>query len=94
MQRNITIQLPPEIYQPLYEAAVREGRTVEEVAAEKLRQSISALRQPLDAAGARAAEERFNRWIGAFNSGNPHSADNEGIDADLARAYADTHDDE
>ena len=36
----------------------------------------------------RAAEARFARWIGAVNSGNPRSADNEQIDADLARDYA------
>ena len=37
------------------------------------------------------AEERFTRWIGAVNSGDPHSADNEQIDADLAREYANNH---
>ncbi len=36
----------------------------------------------------RVAEARFARWIGAVNSGNPRSADNEQIDADLAREYA------
>ncbi|MBA2645882.1 MAG: hypothetical protein H0U81_03685 [Pyrinomonadaceae bacterium] len=40
------------------------------------------------------AEERFARWIGSVNSGDPYSADNERIDADLARAYGATHDDE
>ncbi len=33
------------------------------------------------------AEERFARWIGAWDSGDPNSADNERIDADLAREY-------
>lgn len=42
---------------------------------------------------ARLAEERFAQWIGAWNSGNPNSADNEQIDADLAREYGATHDD-
>jgi hypothetical protein len=36
---------------------------------------------------ARLAEERFARSIGAANSGDPNSADNERIDADLAREY-------
>ncbi len=40
------------------------------------------------------AEERFARWIGSANSGNPRSADNEQIDADLAREYGATHNDE
>ena len=42
---------------------------------------------------ARLAEARFARWLGAVNSGNPHSADNEQIDADLAREYGATRDD-
>lgn len=49
--------------------------------------------QIVDAERTRIAEERFARWIGAVSSGNPHSADNEQIDADLAREYGATHDD-
>jgi hypothetical protein len=43
---------------------------------------------------ARLAEERFARWIGSVNSGDPNSADNEKIDADLMREYANNHEDE
>ncbi len=50
--------------------------------------------KPLSDEEIRLAEERFARWIGAVNSGNPQSADNEQIDADLAREYGATHDDE
>jgi hypothetical protein len=32
--------------------------------------------------------------FGKGHSGDPSGADNEGIDADLARAYLDTHDDD
>ncbi|MGH9945755.1 MAG: hypothetical protein ACRD6X_00980 [Pyrinomonadaceae bacterium] len=31
------------------------------------------------------------KHFGTFNSGDPRSADNDKIDADLAREYADTH---
>lgn len=31
------------------------------------------------------------KHFGTFNSGDPRSADNDKIDADLARAYADNH---
>ncbi len=41
-----------------------------------------------------AAEERFARWIGSVKSGDSRSADNEKIDADLAKEYGATHDDE
>lgn len=50
-------------------------------------------RKPLSEEEKRLAEERFARWIGAVNSGNPNSANNEQIDADLAREYGATHDD-
>ena len=34
---------------------------------------------------------RFENHFGAVDLGHPTGADNEGIDEDLARAYADTH---
>lgn len=36
----------------------------------------------------------IREMFGSWSSGNPSSSDNEQIDADLAKAYADTHDDE
>ena len=36
----------------------------------------------------------IREMFGTWSSNNPHSSDNEQIDADLARAYADNHDDE
>lgn len=36
----------------------------------------------------------ISKYIGMFNTGDPNSSDNEKIDADLARAYADNHEDE
>lgn len=39
----------------------------------------------------RTARERFERHFGAVNLGYPTGTDNEAIDADLARAYADSH---
>lgn len=39
----------------------------------------------------KAARERFERHFGAVNLGHPTGVDNEAIDADLARAYDDSH---
>jgi hypothetical protein len=39
----------------------------------------------------RAARERFERHFGSVNLGRATGADNESIDADLARAYDDRH---
>ena len=36
----------------------------------------------------------ITKFFGMFESGDPNSADNERIDADLARAYADNHEDQ
>jgi len=36
----------------------------------------------------------IREMFGSWSSGNSRSSDNEQIDADLAKAYADTHDDE
>ena len=52
------------------------------------------LRPEISAEEKQNAEARFARWIGAVDSGNPDSADNEQIDADLAWEYGATHDDE
>jgi hypothetical protein len=38
------------------------------------------------------ARERFERHIGSIDLGQPTGADNESIDADLAREYAAKHD--
>lgn len=43
---------------------------------------------------AEEARKRFRIYFGRLNSVDPHSADNEGIDDDLARAYAETPKDE
>jgi len=44
--------------------------------------------------GAAESNGGIREMFGSWSSGNPHSSDNEQIDADLAHAYADTHDDE
>jgi hypothetical protein len=91
MSKRLTITLPDEVYQPLLEAAEQQGRTPEEVASERLARDLSS-RKSLDADAARAAEARFARHLGAVKSGDPRSADNDRIDADLAREYGSAHD--
>ena len=87
MEHRLTITLPDEVYQPLVEAANNLGQTPEELAAQRVKQATVPLRRKLSEEEERAAEERFARHIGAWSSGDPRSADNERIDADLAREY-------
>ncbi|MBA3248017.1 MAG: hypothetical protein ACR2GW_11240 [Pyrinomonadaceae bacterium] len=91
MSQTITITLPNEIYQPLADAASQEGRTIEELAAARLARTVITRSAPrADEAG----RKRVSDFIGAWDSGDPNSADNERIDADLAREYGATHDEE
>ncbi len=75
--------------------AARQGRRAEELAAEW----IAKYRRPpprpqLTEEELQAARERFRRHIGAVSLGHPTGADNESIDADLAREYGSTHEEE
>jgi hypothetical protein len=83
MEHTLTITLPDEIFRPLAEAALELGRTPEEIAAERLSESIPAHRSN----GESEKKGDITRFFGAWDSGDPNSADNERIDADLAREY-------
>lgn len=94
MEHKLTVTLPDEIYQPLVEAAAQQGRTPEEFAAERLARAVPPRRRALSDEEAQAAQARFESHFGAFNSGDSDFANNERIDADLAREYAATHDED
>jgi hypothetical protein len=91
MEHKLTITLPDEVYQPLVEAALKQGRTPEEVAAEQLSRALPKPRPP-QPNGEKGASIR--EFFGIWDSGDPNFADNERIDADLAREYGATHDEE
>jgi hypothetical protein len=67
--------------------AAQTGRPSEEIVAEIRANLQSKPRPPLSEAERQAAWEQLMRYCGAVDSGDPHSADNERIDADLAREY-------
>ena len=118
MEHKLTITLPDAIYQPLIEAALKEGCTPEEFVVEQVAQAVPVratngepreksditqffgvghaheARHQLSAEERAQAKARLRRHAGAVSSGDLHSADNERIDADLAREYGDTHEDE
>jgi hypothetical protein len=91
----------PERHEPsididalLRQVAAQTGRSFEEVKAEWKAAVAPKPRPPLSEEERRAARERLRRRAGAVSSGDPHSADNDRIDADLAREYGSTHEDE
>ena len=83
-----------ELYEAFQQIAAKQGRTTEEVALEWLAQRAAQRRRYLPEEERQAVRERFRRHAGAVNLGYATGADNESIDADLAREYGSTHEDE
>lgn len=92
--KTFTFQVSDEVYQACRQIAVQSGRTEEQVVLEWLAKRISKQPPPLTAAESRAAWERLQRHLGAENLGYATGADNDSIDADLAREYGSTHEEE
>ena len=86
MEHKLTVIVSEEVYQPLVEEALKQGRTPEEEASLRLQRSIPR-RNGERQAGA------LRELFGSLDLGQPVGIDNEGIDADLAREYSDTHED-
>lgn len=81
----------------LEQIALQEGRPFEEVMAEwrkEVERRRPKPRPELTEEERRAAREQFSRHIGAIHVSSPYGVDNEQIDADLAREYGNTHEDE
>lgn len=87
MSRSLTLELPEDLWHAVQEVALREGRAPEVIALEWLTGQASK-HERQSTPQAEAARRRFRGHFGAIKSGNPRSADNEAIDADLALEYA------
>ncbi|MCS6863309.1 MAG: hypothetical protein NZT92_23625 [Abditibacteriales bacterium] len=94
--KTLTFQVTDELYEAFQQIAAKNGRMVEEVALEWLAKRAAQRRRPqLTEEERQAARERFRRrHAGAVNLGYATGADNESIDADLAREYGSTHEEE
>jgi len=97
MSKTLTVQVSDTTFAILEAQARDAGQAPAELAACALEQrfnGVSGLRQtkkPLTEAEKQAARERFERHFGAVSVPDPTGADNEAIDADLAREYGDNH---
>ena len=94
MSKTLTFEIPEELYQVFERRAAREGRTTESIALEWLAQTVHRPRPKLSEEERRAAMEDLMRFAGAADSGDPHSADNDRIDDDLAREYGSSHEED
>jgi hypothetical protein len=86
MSKILTLEIPDEVFNSFQKQAESKGETAEKFVLEIVLKNTPQKTNG-NAATDEEAEKRFARWIGAANSGNPRSADNEQIDADLAKEY-------
>lgn len=93
MSRIVTVELNDATFTALQQQAEANAQSPAQLAAVALEQRFGAKRT-LTEAERKLADERFERHFGAADLGHPTGVDNESIDADLARSYADTHEDE
>jgi hypothetical protein len=78
MSKTLTLELPDEVYEATREAAQASGQSTEAAVAAWLRERVEE-----NSSSPRGIEEFFGAW----ESDDSHSADNDRIDADLAREY-------
>jgi predicted transcriptional regulator len=97
MSHSLTIELSDAVYAALQRQARSSAQSPAEAAAAALEQRFGASESTpndghrMSEADKQAARQRFESHFGAVNLGHATGADNESIDADLARTYADTH---
>ena len=89
--KTMTLQVADELFDAFQQVAVRSGRPVEEVALEWLAKHPRGPNSKLSSPEVEAARSRFRDRFGTAKSGNPRSADNAQIDADLAHEYGSSH---
>lgn len=93
MSRTLTLELPDEVFAALETEARAIGRPITELALARLT-SNPAGRTKTDLRSdeeKEAARRAFRDVIGIINMPEAVGLDNEQIDAELAREYADTH---
>jgi predicted transcriptional regulator len=97
MSHSLTIELSEAVYAALQQHAQSSAQSPAEAAAAALEQHFGATEgmprngRLISEADKQVARQRFESHFGAVNLGYATGTDNEGIDADLARAYVDTH---
>lgn len=85
MAHELTLELPDQVFQPLARAAAQAGQSLEQWATAQLQTCAASAER-------RAADlTRLLQHAGAVDLGKPTGADNERIDADLAREYGSSH---
>lgn len=95
MSQTLTLELSERVFTAIQRQAETIGIPPERLAATLLEQQFAQVfKLLLTEAEKEVARARFERHFGAINLGDATDIDNESIDADLAREYASTHEEE
>ena len=93
MSQQLTLELSDEIYADLQQRANAAGLTISEwIVVALSTQSNSVARALHSVTKQEEARQRFRNHAGAVNLGYVTGTDNESIDIDLAKAYANEYD--
>lgn len=87
MSKTITLEIPDEVFSSFQKQAESTGKSTEKFVLEIVLKKYSKINGNLTEQEKADALEDLMKFAGAVSSGNPRSADNEEIDADLAREY-------
>ena len=90
MSQTLTVQISDPTYAAIRAKAETAGVSADQVAANALERQFRN-GTPQTENEKQAARARFERHFGELDLGSPTGADNDRIDADLARAYAAEH---
>lgn len=92
MGHRLTLDMPDELYEPLVRAARQVKQPIEKWVLVRLGAQLRGA--SISEEGCAADMDRLIRHAGAVNLGYPTGADNERIDADLAREYDSPHEED
>lgn len=91
MSQQLTLELSEEVYVALQQKANAVGLSITEWIVATLSQHSTSVNELPSSKEQQEARLRFRNHAGAIRLGCATGADNESIDADLARAYADEY---
>jgi hypothetical protein len=95
MSQILTLEISEQVFVAIQRQAAAIGIAPERLAARLIEQRFSQISElPVAEADREVARARFERHFGALSLDNATSLDNESIDADLAREYMNTYEDE
>ncbi|MSQ92930.1 MAG: hypothetical protein EXR98_00060 [Gemmataceae bacterium] len=97
MSQSLSLELSDKVYATIRQQAETAGTSPAQVVVAALEERFNGnttKADPRTEAEKQAARDRFECHFGAVNLGYPTGTDNEAIDADLAREYADNHEED